>query len=74
MQECMNRHFEVALEQVTQAVYEVWAESSEQAEEIATNMAMTSVVPQKLLCSDVTCCCADEISLDAEWLRDDLAA
>jgi hypothetical protein len=70
----MNRHFEVAYEQVTQAVYEVWAESSEEAEEIATRMAMTSVTPHKLLCSDVTCCCAHEVRLEAECLQDDFAA
>jgi hypothetical protein len=71
----MNRRcFEVALEQVSQVVYEVWAESSEEAEEIATQMAMTSIAPQKLLCADVTCCCADEISRETEWRRSDRAA
>jgi VIT1/CCC1 family predicted Fe2+/Mn2+ transporter len=69
-----RRHFEVALEQVTQVVYEVWAESSEEAEEIATQMAMTSVAPHKLLSADVTSCCADEVSFEAEWTTNDRAA
>ncbi|MCU1287255.1 MAG: hypothetical protein JWO13_3605 [Acidobacteriales bacterium] len=63
----MSRHFEVALEQVTQAVYEVWAESSEEAEEIATKLAMGREKPLLLLYSDVTCCCADEIKLQQRW-------
>jgi hypothetical protein len=57
----MNRHFEVALEQVSQVVYEVWAENPEEAEELATKLAMGREKPFLLLYSDVTCCCADEI-------------
>src|SRR5258708_15346202 len=55
----MNRHFEVALEQVSQVVYEVWAENPEEAEEIASKLAMGREKPFLLLYSDVTCCCAD---------------
>lgn len=70
----MTRHFEVALEQVTQVVYEVWAESSEEAEEIATKLAMSSATPCKLLSADVTSCCADEIGFETEWATKDRVA
>jgi len=60
----MSRNFEVALEQVTQAVYEVWAETSEEAEEIATQLALSRTKPLLLLYSDVTCCCADEVAVE----------
>ncbi len=70
----MTRHFEVALEQVTQVVYQIWAETSEEAEEIATRLAMSSVTPHKLLSVDVTSCCADEISFEAERTTKDQAA
>ena len=69
----MTRRFEVALEQVTQVVYEVWAESSAEAEEIATKLA-SSATPCKLLSADVTSCCADEIGFETEWTTKDRVA
>ena len=70
----MTRHFEVTLEQVTQVVYQVWAENPEEAEEIATRLAVSNVTPYKLLSADVTSCCAEEISSGTEWTTKDQAA
>jgi hypothetical protein len=70
----MSRHFEVTLEQITQVVYQVWAESSEEAEAIATRLAMSGVTPYKLLSADVTSCCAEEIGSETEWTTKDHAA
>jgi len=70
----MTRHFEVTLEQITQVVYQVWAESPDEAEAIAIRLAMSGVTPHKLLSADVTSCCADEISVETEWTMKNQAA